>query len=300
MKNSSLRKIPLLLLVIPALIAHAQKLPAIQTASLRAPDGIKIDGLATEWNGQYQVYNKNVEFFYSIANDDDNLYVVIHAAKSRIIEKIIEGGVTFTVNNTGKKDDIKSSRVLFPLMPLPIGKGTLIIAGKSLTGTTNTKYGEDLTQTLNDVARDKKANSIAKANKQLHDNLKDIKIASMIAITDTVPGVNENSEYYRTLPLRAHYLKFIGVKNHDDIMAMVQFDQNGELTYELAIPLKLMALGTTNFQKLFYNVTINGRGEDGRPGNTYQYGAGIDVPLLNKDMEEPTDFWGQYTLAKKQ
>jgi len=54
--------------------ANAQKLPEVQTVNLRAPAGIKIDGKPTEWDSKFQAYNKSTNAFYTIANDDDNLY----------------------------------------------------------------------------------------------------------------------------------------------------------------------------------------------------------------------------------
>jgi len=281
------------------IIANAQKLPNVQTTSLRAPADIKIDGQATEWNNQYQAYNKNIEVFYTIANDDDNLYVLIHASNSRSIEKIIEGGISFTANNSGKKDDKKNVVILFPLLPLPIGKGTLVSAGKSLTGATHSDDREDLTQSLNATAQANRASSMAKANKELLENLKEIKISGISAIIDTIPGINPTTPYFRTLPLRNHSFKYITMINHDNIKAMTQFDEKRELTYELAIPIKYLNLPAGNTQKFHYNITVNARGEDGRPGNTWSFNPpGTEPRMKDQDMEEPTDFSGEYTLAK--
>ena len=40
------------------LSANAQKLPNTQETSLRAPANLKVDGKPTEWNNQFQAYNK--------------------------------------------------------------------------------------------------------------------------------------------------------------------------------------------------------------------------------------------------
>jgi len=294
------KRILTLIFLISAIAANAQKLPAVQKESVRAPANIKIDGLATEWDSQFHAYNKSIEVFYTIANDDDNLYLAIHAVNSRIIEKIIEGGITFTVNNSGKKEDKNNVIVLFPLLPLPTGKGVLVSAGKSLTGKTMTDDRQDITQSLNAAAQSNQKNPMDKANKELLENLKEIKISGINAVTDTVPGVTEKTPYFRTLPLRAHYLKFIDINNHDNIKAMIQFENNGSLTYELAIPIKYLGLSADSPQKFFYNITINGRGEDGRAGNTWSFNPpGVEPRMKDQDMEEPTDFNGEYTLAKK-
>jgi len=280
-------------------VAHAQKLPNVQTNAIFSPANIKIDGSASEWGDKYSAYNKNVEFFYTLANDNDNVYVVVHAIKSRIVEKIIEGGISFTVSKSAKKDNKEKAVILFPLIPLPVGKGTLVAAGKSLTGTTMNNDHQDLTQLLNAEAKEKFTNSMAKANEELIANMKEIKVSGMDAVIDTIANVNQKTPYYRTLPLRSHSFKIIPKDNQDNIKAMVQFDDKGELTYELQIPLKYINNLQTKANTFFYNITINGRGEDGRPGNTIAFSRPPNQIILDQDMEEPTDFSGEYTLAKK-
>jgi len=84
--------IPVILFSIAFLNTHAQTLPKVQEASLRAPDNIKIDGKPTEWNNQFQAYNTATDLFYTIANDDQNLYLVIQAKKPLSISKIGQRG----------------------------------------------------------------------------------------------------------------------------------------------------------------------------------------------------------------
>jgi len=81
----------------------AQNLPNAQQRSLWAPATIKIDGKPTEWNNQFQAYNHATDILYTISNDNDNLYLIIQASKPRIIDKIIDVGVTFIINTAGKK-----------------------------------------------------------------------------------------------------------------------------------------------------------------------------------------------------
>ncbi len=49
--------------------AIGQKLPNIQTASLRASANIKVDGKAAEWGNKLEAYNNTTEVFYTLAND---------------------------------------------------------------------------------------------------------------------------------------------------------------------------------------------------------------------------------------
>ncbi|GAB3936007.1 hypothetical protein [Mucilaginibacter myungsuensis] len=280
--------------------ASAQKLPSKQTVSVIAPTEASVDGKATEWGNSFQAYNNNIETFYTIANNGEKITLILHAKRSRIIEKIIEGGVSITFNTTGKKDDPKSSVVLFPLMPLPRCKGILVAAGKSLTGKTYDNDGNDLTASIKSAKNTKQDTASAKANEMLRASLKEIKIAGMPNVVDSIAGVDDKTAYYRTLPLRAHKFKIIPINNKNNIEAMVQFDSNGELNYELAIPIKHLFDPLTPLKSFFYNITINGRGEDGRPGNTWQYAPPPQQGILNQDLEEPTDFWGEYILAQKQ
>jgi len=104
-----------LLLGSACLSTNAQKLPNVQTASLRAPANTKIDGKPTEWDNKFQAYNHATEVYYTLANDDDKLYLVVQATDRQIINKIIGGGVTFTVQKSGKKNDKGGISITYPL-----------------------------------------------------------------------------------------------------------------------------------------------------------------------------------------
>ncbi len=295
-----------IVLIATATATKAQKLPTVQNGSVNAPVDVVIDGKATEWNLPYQAYNKATEVFYTIANDKDNLYLVIHADKARIIEKILESGIEFKVNETAKKDAKNIFSLVFPLLPLSVAKSTLAAAGKQVSGVSFS--AADMANGTNILTDKLKAEAeknsqlmvFDKPNKQLHDNLTTIKILGATAIVDTVPGVDDITPYYKELPLRRHRFKIIPLANKDDIKAMLQFDDKGELTYELADPLKYLNASQSK-NELYYNIVIHGRGEDGRIGNT------VPVSRLpggrpvgdNQDLEYPTDFSGEYTLYSK-
>ncbi len=292
-----------IVLIATATATKAQKLPNKQSAAVMAPANILIDGKAKEWVLPYQAYNKEIEVFYTIANDKDNLYLVIHADKPRIIEKIIEAGIEFKVTETANKGAKNIFSVLFPLLPLGVAKSTLAAAGKQVSGmsfsSTDMAYGTNiLTEELKaEAKKNSQLTVFDKPNKQLHNNLKEIKILGANSIVDTVPGVTDTTKYYNTLPLRRHHFKIIPLANQDDIMAMVQFDNRGELTYELNIPLKYLNMPKGN-NKLYYNITIHGRGEGGRIGNVLTVSRLPDGRAVgdNQDLEYPTDFSGEYTL----
>src|ERR1700761_2163502 len=98
---------------------YAQKLPSVQTISIYAPTNIKIDGKATEWDNKFQAHNNAIGVSYTIANDEENLYLSIQASDRSIITRVIAGGVTLTIKKEKKTDDI---RITYPTYPTPDGK----------------------------------------------------------------------------------------------------------------------------------------------------------------------------------
>ena len=67
------------------LSAAAQKLPKVQRASLYAPENIKVDGMLNEWDDKLQAYNYATDVYYTISNDDKNLYITLKATKDYIV-----------------------------------------------------------------------------------------------------------------------------------------------------------------------------------------------------------------------
>jgi hypothetical protein len=79
--------------------ADAQKLPAIQQSSLRAPAGIKIDGKATDWGAQFQAYNTATELYCTIANDAKRLYLVFMYSSQNALRAV---GRPIAYRNVGR------------------------------------------------------------------------------------------------------------------------------------------------------------------------------------------------------
>ncbi|MGY3213360.1 hypothetical protein [Mucilaginibacter sp. HD30] len=91
----------------------AQKLPNKQEGSVLAPPKVKIDGKTTEWD--FKAYNNATDVFYTIAHDDENIYLAIKATDETIVRKILSGGITFVINAIGKKSDENAATIRFPL-----------------------------------------------------------------------------------------------------------------------------------------------------------------------------------------
>ncbi len=253
----------------------AQKLPNVQQISLRVPANIKIDGKATEWDNQFQAYNKATDVFYTIANDDSKLYLVIKVTDMRIVNKIVHGGIAFTINSTGDRNDKNGATITFPARE---SRGVLIRFMNKPKPSTDTAMYRIQTDSFMRVS-----------NKKLGDSLKLIRITGVKAIEDN----------------------YISVYNDIGIKATALFDHEINYTYELAVPLKYLGLSINNNAKFSYQIKLNGVAP---PNATLQttpngrfiiatVGNNAPVAILNSGpyvgFAYPTDFWGEYTLAKK-
>jgi hypothetical protein len=246
----------------------AQKLPNIQIASLRAPANIKVDGKATEWVNQFQAYNNKTEIFYTIANDNENLYLAVQATDEAVIKKIVMGGITFTAN---KRDAKNTAAFTFPAYDSSNNSSYFKFNNSKIDAQTN-------------------ADSLMNIyNKELSTRYKLIGIAGVNTITDSL----------------------LAIYNKEDIMAAARFDSKLNYTYEIAVPLKYLKVNASG--KFMYNIKLNAATIDGgkvkiispRPNlNLLVYidAKGVTNQLGNDpqsfSLAAPTDFWGEYTLAK--
>ncbi|MFD2147967.1 hypothetical protein [Mucilaginibacter antarcticus] len=116
MAISSLKCRSLALLIFTvSLSASAQRLPSLQKAGVKAPLNIKIDGKSTEWRHGLQAYNRAIQAQYTVANDDKRLYLIVRADKREIINKIINGGISFSINKNNKKSTDDAVMVTYPI-----------------------------------------------------------------------------------------------------------------------------------------------------------------------------------------
>ena len=104
------------MLTVITLAANAQKLPNVQKTSMYESADIKTNDKAAEWNNQFQAYNKATNIYYTLANDDKNLYLIVQATDPGIINKILRGGVTFSINEAGKKNFKDAVSITYPIL----------------------------------------------------------------------------------------------------------------------------------------------------------------------------------------
>lgn len=260
----------ILLLCLVQYQIFAQKLPDIQTISLPAPVGIKIDGKANEWNDAFAADNKRTGLLYSIANDDKNLYLILKSTNTSNTNKIMLGGITFTVNAQGKKRENEGVSITYPL----INRANRNQVGRNGVERQGTQGGLRNRTQQNTQQRDSIQLVTRKA--QLA-GVKEIKISGFKAITDSV----------------------ISIYNEHGLKAVASFNQNGDYVYELAIPLSLLDLTTKS--EFAYQLKLNGlinRNFSGNNGGNFGGGRANSGGNNFQDLMSPTDFWGKYTLNK--
>ena len=272
----------------------AQKTPDIQIISLNAPTNIKIDGKATEWGDNFAANNKRTSLLYSMANDDKKLYLIIKASGTANINKIMIGGISFTVNLDGKKKDKEAMSLTYPIIKRVArgqGGGRQGGAGGAGQGRGGSSNGQTRVQ-LTTAQRD--SVSLINHKTQLA-TVKEIKVIGFKNITDSL----------------------ISIYNEYGIKAVASFDDKGSMIYELAIPLSILNLDIANPKEFAYQVKVNGfvatgfggagsgvgggrggqgGGRGGAGGNFGGQGGGAESM---QDLMSPTDFWGKYTLIKK-
>ena len=257
--------------IVTCVSASAQKLPAIQQASIKPPANLKIDGKINEWNNKFQAFNTNVDAFYTIANDDNNLYLVVQAQDETTAKKMIGAGILLSI--TPGKNNLEGGD----------GIGTSIAESTTLAISNN--YVE-FKQYAGKKDKLKQADSLlALMNKDLTNGSKEIIVAG-------IEGVDNKISVYNDL----------GIKS------VMLFDNTGALNWELAVPLKYLKSAMNNQRNFFYNLMVKGMRNNAKTV-TSRFGGAVTVSNVPRSMVtglsfdrelimNPTDFWGEYKLAK--
>jgi len=299
---------PLAALAICALTfsaAIAQKLPNVQQKSLRAPANVKVDGKATEWDDTFQAYNHATDIYYSIANDDDKLYLVVQAKERQFINKIIGGGVELTIQKSGKKSDKDGVTIVYPVFDAkdrPYVRGGSGAGGsvRTMTFTGGGGGGGNIAMSApassidaikvdggsaSGAAAKMEGDSIMNVYNQKLDNGSKNIIVHGIAGLDTL----------------------ISVYNEDGIKVGQRFNTKMVYTIEIGIDLKKLGLSAADASKFAYHIKLNGapmglqrvviNGQQVSPSDP-KVQEMMSQLRVSGPGGDPTDFWGEYTLAK--
>lgn len=252
-------------------VANAQKLPKTQKNSLRIPDNVKVDGRATELNNTFQAYNDATSLYYTISNDDENLYVAFQAIQPRVIGKILSSGITFVVNALGKEKDNGPGNMIITYPDLTVNDSQIIISKlgiKIQNGFNVLKKGEQPKPT---------DSAVAVINKLITAKANTIKIFGIKDIPDST----------------------LSVYNMGGIKAVAAINTEQDYTYELILPLKLLGLSVNQTKPFSYEIKVLSRVETGKKyGVVTGYSNGVMISDINADLDTTTNFWGEYTLAK--
>jgi len=272
-----------MLVVVIGLTANAQKLPQIQDVSVRAPDNVKIDGKLNEWpnpllnaqktDGYLNAYNSTIRIYYTIANDDNNLYIVMRGLGTRVVVKSLSDGFTITISHsTDKKGRAKAVDNIAVSFPQPVDDKTINTVLAPIRGGFDF-YNEPEIYPAG-YPYIKQLDSIQTiTNAVLTPFIKEIKVSGIKEIQDTL----------------------LSVYNETGIKAMMQFIWR-QPVYELAIPLKYLKLDINSPVKFSYNIKL-GMARDPNHG---MRGVYDDPPTAQENyLYSNQDFWGEYTLAKK-
>jgi hypothetical protein len=308
-KVSSSIKLTLLTLLTGAFCSYAQaQKKEVQATNLQAPDGIKIDGKLTEWGFDFQAYNKATKIYYSMANDDKNLYLVVKSKDKINITKVLGGGISLIINTADKKKDKDAFVITFPIPPARSAMRGIRGAGRGGFG------GSQTPEQIDSATR--------VAHKTALGLIREIGVLGFKDITDST----------------------ISIYNEYGIKAAAGFDEEDSFVCELAVPLKLLSLSAEDPKEFAYNLKVNGvnmgnrnRGGDnggegggfggnggGRNGGGAAGGGGFaggggggaragrggggggnfgggnnnNGITTMEELTTATDFWGKYILAK--
>jgi len=265
--------------------AEAQKINNVQAGNLWPKSAVKVDGKLNEW-GQLLAYNKTTLLWYTIANDDKNLYLAIQSTDEDNIAKILAGGISLSINTEGKKKDKNAFVITYPVITRTGGRGR----GRRGFGQQDTPDSAAI------IAQQKQTLATSKL----------ISVLGFKDITDTLISI------YNEYGIKA-------AANFDDkgnfvcelsvplSLLGIQADGKKEIAYNIKV----------NGLQLSNNVNIKSySGGGGRDGGGGGFGGGTGggggggfggfgggSAFGGKgggdadDMLSPTDFWGKYILA---
>lgn len=258
-----------LVLAIITLTANAQKQPQVQEVSVRAPANIKIDGKLNEWaNPLLNAFNSTDRIYYVVSNDDNNLYLTVRGLGNGVAKKMLAGGMTFTISKATDKKRTKATDNVAVTFPVPQEPQTTAVIMGTINAILN--FSDDT------VANRKQIDSVTvMANRLLKNAIREIQVVGIKEIPDSV----------------------LSIYNTEGIKAAVQFMQIQPIV-ELAIPLKYLGLSIDNPIKFSYNIKLSEIPVQSMSVDITKVSA-VNMSPNNGFAFNPTDFWGEYILAKK-
>lgn len=177
------------------------------------PAKVVIDGDLSEWGDSLRYLNEEKKIPYTLANDQENLYVAIRINDRTEQARIINAGITLSIDPKGKKKE--TFTMTFPLSD-PGSKPKL--------GFRKDDNGELTQQDRDELVRERLT------------TLRNIKVTGF-----------KDIEY-----------DMITTSNTYGIKAYINYDADGNLVYEAAIPLKFFHVDNPSKNEWAFNFKING------------------------------------------
>lgn len=266
-----------LIMLLGNLCSSAQKLPDIQNGSISAPKTLRIDGRNLEWNN-FSADNKRTGVFYTIANDEKNLYIALRAATSETITKIFAGGISISINTKGKKREEEAFTITYPL----IARNN---ANRLGAGAGNRQGQQGMRMNRNDQTEAQRDSLAYEQRKTQLAAIKEIKVKGFTQIPDSL----------------------ISIYNEYGIKAVAKMDDQKAYFCEIAIPLTLLGINIDDKKEIAYQIKLNGRqggnfavrpNAGGFGGGNNRGGFGGNGNAAQQDLMVATDFWGKYIVQK--
>jgi hypothetical protein len=211
------------LLIGGLLIANSLKAQNTELIAI-APSQVKIDGKLVEFSDSLANYDKATKLNYAFTHDANNLYVFIKAIGQAEQNKIMAGGISISVNATGKKKAI--STITFPIVDR-VAMMAEMRNRMSQSGNSG--------QRTEKTAEERKADKIA-MQKKILGGLKEIKINGFKDIS----------------------VESISIYNTYGIKTGMNYTDKNALVYELAIPLNLVDVTLAKDSEIAINIKLNG------------------------------------------
>jgi hypothetical protein len=246
------------------------------------PANVVVDGNLSEWGDSLRYLNEEKKIPYTLANDHENLYVAIRINDRTEQARIINAGITLSIDPKGKKKE--TFTMTFPLRDP---------GSKPQFGFRKDDNGELTQQDRDELARERLT------------TLRNIKATGF-----------KDIEY-----------DMITTSNTYGIKAAINYDSDGNLVYEAAIPLKFFHADNSSKNEWAFNFKINGMqknapssqggdlqgggrggrgggrmggggGRGGRGGGGGGGGRGGSSNTDNSELFKSVDFWEKFNLAK--
>jgi hypothetical protein len=105
-------------LTIPTRVWSQKKAELIKTKW--AENQMLIDGMLSDWTDSLDLYSSETKLYYSISNDNENIYIAIKNTSAENLSKILARGISFTANYERSKKS--SPTITFPILDRTPGK----------------------------------------------------------------------------------------------------------------------------------------------------------------------------------